>query len=87
VNADLSSSLGTSDGLDDEVVLFGTPADDIVTVSADSGAVVTQGLPATVRLSAADPTLDRLTVYALRGNDSVTASPDAASLIQLALFS
>jgi Ca2+-binding RTX toxin-like protein len=86
VNADLSSSLGTSDGLDDEVVLFGTPADDIVTVSADSGAVVAQGLPATVRLSAADPTLDRLTVYAMRGNDSVTASPDAASLIQLVLF-
>ncbi|HYU83782.1 MAG TPA: hypothetical protein VEK80_03165 [Kribbellaceae bacterium] len=86
VNADLSSSLGTSDGLDDEVVLFGTPADDTVTVFADSGAVVTQGLPATVRVSAADPTLDRLTVYALRGNDSVTASPDAASLIQLALF-
>jgi len=87
VNADLSNGLGTPDGLADEVVLFGTPSDDTVTVAADSGSVVAQGLPATVRISGADPTLDRLTVYALRGNDSVTASPDAESLIQLALFS
>jgi hypothetical protein len=86
VNADLSDSLGASDGLDDEIVLFGTPADDTVTVTGDSGAVVARGLPATVRISGADPTLDLLTVYALRGNDSVTASPEAGSLIQLALF-
>jgi Ca2+-binding RTX toxin-like protein len=87
VNTDLSSFSGTPDGSNDEVVLFGTTSDDTVTVGADSGSVVAQGLPATVRISGADSTLDQLTVYALRGNDSVTASPDAAALIQLALFS
>ena len=87
VNADLSSADGTPDATNDNVVLFGTPADDHVSVAADSGAVVASGLPATVRISGADPALDELTVYALRGNDTVTASSQAASLIQLALFS
>lgn len=86
VNADLSDALGAPDGLGDEVVLFGTPGDDTVTVTGDNGAVVAGGLPAAVRISGTDPALDRLTVYALRGNDSVTASPEAASLIQLSLF-
>jgi hypothetical protein len=86
VNADLSDALGTSDGLDDEVVLFGTPADDTVTVAGENGTVLAQGLPATVRISGTDPALDELTVYAMRGNDSVTASPDAALLVKLSLF-
>jgi Ca2+-binding RTX toxin-like protein len=87
VNADLSSAQGTSDGLADEVILFGTPANETVTVAGDSGTVVEDGLPARVRISGTDPGLDKLTIYGMRGNDSVTASPDAASLIQLALFS
>ena len=87
INADLSNAQGTPDGADDEVVLFGTPNDDTVTVSAESGAVVARGLPATVRISGTDPTLDWLRVYALRGNDAVTGSPDAGTLIQMELFS
>ena len=67
-------------------MLFGTPADDAVSVSADNGAVVAQGLHPSVRLSGTDPVLDRLTVYGMRGDDSVTASPEVASLVQLALF-
>jgi hypothetical protein len=86
VNVDLSASVGAADGLEDEVVLFGTPANDTVAVSADSGTVVAGGLPAAVRISGADPALDDLTVYGMRGDDSVTASPEAASLIVLALF-
>ena len=87
INADLSSAQGTPDGADDEVVLFGTPNDDTVTVSAESGAVVTSGLAATVRISGTDPTLDWLRVYALRGNDVVTGSPDSGTLIRMELFS
>lgn len=87
VNADLADGLGAPDSQADEVVLFGTPTDDTVTVAGDNGTVLARGLPAAVRISAADPSLDELTVYGMRGNDSVTASPDAASLIQLALFS
>jgi hypothetical protein len=56
-------------------------------VAADNGAVTATGLHPTVRVSGADTTLDQLTVYGMRGDDSVSASPDAASLIQLALFS
>jgi Ca2+-binding RTX toxin-like protein len=86
VDADLTDASGSADGQADEVVLFGTPSGDQVTVAADNGAVVAQGLHPTVRVSGTDPSLDRLTVYGMRGDDSVTASPDAASLIQLALF-
>lgn len=86
VNADLSNGQGTSDGTADEVVLFGTPSDDVVTVTGDNATVAADGLPAQVHISGTDPTLDELTVYGMRGTDSVTASPDAASLIQLALF-
>ena len=87
VNTDLSNAQGIPDGADDEVVLFGTPNDDTVTMSAESGAVVARGLAATVRISGTDPTLDWLRVYALRGNDVVTRSPDAGTLIQMELFS
>jgi hypothetical protein len=87
VDANLSSAQGTPDGADDEVVMFGTPGDDTVTVTAESGAVVTRGLAATVRISGTDPTLDWLRVYALRGNDVVTRTPEAGSLIQMELFS
>jgi hypothetical protein len=42
-------------------------------------------LPANIRVAHADPTLDRLTVHGLEGNDEITATPGAASLVLLNL--
>ena len=67
------------------MVVNGTAGDDIVTVVDSGPDVVVQGLLATVRISNAAPASDRLTVNGLAGNDSVTATPAAGTLIVLDL--
>ena len=43
-------------------------------MSDDASAVVVGGLPVTVRVTAADPLLDRLAVHGLAGADTITAT-------------
>jgi hypothetical protein len=86
VRTDLAGFDGTADGVGDEVIVHGTASDDAIHVADDGAAVVVEGLAATVRLSHADPAIDRLTVNGLDGTDSVTATPAAAALIQLNLL-
>ena len=84
VNTDLAAAGGpTADSTSDHVIVNGTASDDAIDVMDDGSAVVIGGLAATVRLAYADPALDRLTVNGLDGNDTVTATPAAASLILL----
>ena len=84
VNTDLAAAGGpTADSVSDYVIVNGTASDDAIDVMDDGSAVVIGGLAATVRLAHADPTLDRLTVNGLDGNDTVTSTPAAASLILL----
>lgn len=67
------------------MVVNGTAGDDTITVVDSGPDVVVQGLAATVRISRAAPATDRLTVNGLAGNDSVTATPAAGTLIGLDL--
>jgi len=87
VHTDLAAIGGTAgDSVGDEVIVNGTASDDAISVVDEGSAVVVGGLASTVRLTHADPTLDRLTVNGLDGNDSVTATPVAAALILLNLL-
>lgn len=77
--------IGTDDGLTDEVIVNGTAGDNVIAVVDESADVVAEGLAATIRIAHADPTLDRLTVNGLEGNDEITATPGAGALILLNL--
>ena len=76
LNADLEATLGAgvSDGLRDTVVVNGTNGDDAVVISGANGAATVAGLAASIQVTAADPTLDQLTVNTLGGNDDVDAT-------------
>ena len=87
LTADLSASLGGSDGVTDQVAVNGTAGADAVSVVGDGSSVVVQGLPAAVRVTGADPTLDHLAVNGGAGDDTITATPAAAALILLDLIS
>jgi RTX calcium-binding nonapeptide repeat (4 copies) len=83
IDTNLAASGGAPDGIADEVIVDGTPADDQISVVDDGPAVLVQGLSADVRVTGSDPTLDRLTVMGLEGNDVITASPASGALILL----
>ena len=85
VNANLGGFDGLADATADVVIVNGTPGDDTVSVVGVGTAVEARGLPATVRITGADPTFDRLTVNGLAGNDTITPTADAAALILLDL--
>jgi hypothetical protein len=86
VRADLGSSTGAPDALTDDVVVDGTGGDDAISVVDEGQAVRVDGLSATVRVTKTDPTLDRLTVRGLAGDDSITATPGAHALMLLDLL-
>jgi hypothetical protein len=85
ITTDLAASTGVSDGVVDQVIVSGTSGDDQIAVVDDGAAVVVQGLSATVRITGADPTLDRLRLLGAGGVDTITATPAASSLIVLEL--
>ena len=85
INTDLGAFGGTTDGLFDEVIVNGTAGDDTVAVVDDGPAVVVQGLAGVLRVTGGDPTLDRLTVNGLEGDDAITATPAAGTLLLLNL--
>jgi Ca2+-binding RTX toxin-like protein len=86
VNVNLAAVLGgaTGDAQHDNVELIGTGLNDTVTVTASAGTVTATGLPALVRIGAAEAT-DDLFVLASGGNDKVTAGTLAAGVMRLSL--
>jgi Ca2+-binding RTX toxin-like protein len=85
VRADLSASGGGDDGAPDSVVVNGTNADDVVTVTGAGPNAQVTGLPAAVSVSGASATNDRLTVNGLAGDDVIDASGVTAGSIPLTL--
>ncbi len=86
VVVDLSASTGTGDGQVDTVVVNGTETNDIITVSGSMTNVEVAGLSATVTTVGAEPTLDKLIINALDGDDRVNASAVEAGAIPLILI-
>ena len=85
VNANLGGFDGLADASADTVIVNGTPGNDAVSIVGVGTAVEARGLPATVRITTTDPTLDLLTVNGLAGNDTITPTAEAAALILLNL--
>jgi Ca2+-binding RTX toxin-like protein len=86
VNVSLAAVIGgtTGDGAADSVVVNGTAAaDNIVVADMLNGGVKVGGLPALVKITAQDPTLDTLTVNAGGDDDVVDASALDAGFISL----
>jgi Ca2+-binding RTX toxin-like protein len=85
VQADLAASGGGDDGAPDNVLVNGTNADDVVTVTGAGPNAQVAGLSAAVSVSGASATIDRLTVNSLGGDDVIDASGVAAGSIPLTL--
>ncbi len=85
VNVDLAAAIAgdASDAAADTVTVNGTAGKDVVSATADGGAVDVDGLAASVRVAHADPSLDLLVVDSGAGDDDVTVDPGAAVLIQV----
>jgi Ca2+-binding RTX toxin-like protein len=75
VAIDLAGTPGgsTGDGAQDTIVINGTGADDVITVSAANGVVTVSGLAETVTIANFEPT-DRLVINGLGGDDVINAS-------------
>ena len=85
VDADLRGPNGGGDGLTDSVTVNATNGDDTFGVAGDTGGVRVFGLHTVVNIFSQDPALDRLTVNALGGADSVNAASLKADSIILAI--
>jgi Ca2+-binding RTX toxin-like protein len=87
VNVDESNPAGsgTGDGQPDQVIVEGTPGNDLIIASGRNGAARVSGLAATVTVTGAEAANDTLTIDALDGNDRVNASALAASAGKLAI--
>ncbi|MFL6971789.1 MAG: beta strand repeat-containing protein, partial [Xanthobacteraceae bacterium] len=84
VNIDLGAAGGSGDGQVDRVIVNGTAAGDVVTVSASGGVIHVTGLAAAVDISHAEPG-DVLTINGLAGADVINASALAAGSLTLSL--
>jgi Ca2+-binding RTX toxin-like protein len=85
VGIDLRGPEGGGDGQADSITINGTPAADTVNVGGDTGGLLITGLPATVTVFQQDPTLDRLTINGLGGNDVIDARSLKADSVLLTL--
>jgi Ca2+-binding RTX toxin-like protein len=85
LQADLAANGGGDDGASDNVVVNGTSADDVVTVTGNGQSAQVAGLSALVSVSGASAANDRLTVNSLGGDDVIDASGVAAGSIPLTL--
>ncbi len=86
IGIDLSGHTpGTGDGQADTVVVNGTQANDVITVSGSAAATEVVGLAAAVTIVGAEPGLDRLEVNALGGADTIDAAAVDGGGIQLTL--
>jgi Ca2+-binding RTX toxin-like protein len=78
---DLSGFDGQGDGAADTVIVNGTANRDRVKVTRSGSQVLTAGLPALTRIAGSEPTLDRLAINTLGGDDDVAVAPDVSDLI------
>jgi Ca2+-binding RTX toxin-like protein len=87
VNVDLAGTLGgsTGDAQPDVITVNGTQNADIITLSANAGAVDVSGLAALVRITRSEPASDLLVVNGLGGADVITPGPGVSALIMLDL--
>lgn len=83
VNANLTGSSGTPDGIADSVFVSGTGLDDTVQVVGDAGTVGVFGLHTTVHIENAEIGFDGLTVSTYAGDDVVHAAALSATGINL----
>jgi Ca2+-binding RTX toxin-like protein len=81
VDVDLSGSLGGGDGAPDTVVVNGTDARDVVSVTRSGSQASVAGLAATTQVTGSEPALDTLLVRTLDGNDDVSIAPGVSDLI------
>ncbi len=83
VAIDLSGTPGSGigDGQADTVVINGTAGSDNITLTESNGVVTVSGLPETVTISGFDPTLDRIVINGLGGDDVINASGLAANVL------
>jgi Ca2+-binding RTX toxin-like protein len=88
VDIDLAAALGgsASDGVADTVTVEGTKADDTIAVDANDAAVEVSGLAPFVRITHADPALDRLVINAESGDDVVSLDPALPGLILVSVL-
>jgi Ca2+-binding RTX toxin-like protein len=80
VDWDLRGPSGADDAAADNVVVDGTPGDDVEVVSAAGPNAQVNGLQAVVQVTGAGIATDRLTVKGLAGNDVLDATSAAGSL-------
>jgi Ca2+-binding RTX toxin-like protein len=81
INLESAPGSGVGDGAADTVVVNGTSGNDVIAVSGGASGVAVTGLHAQVHIVGAEPTMDRLNIFALAGDDVVTASTLPAGLI------
>jgi hypothetical protein len=83
LSVDLAAASG--DGAADRVVVNGTTGDDDVTLRGGPGALNVTGLIPSLAVTNAEPSLDRLTLNAFAGNDTIDASAVALGAVALTL--
>lgn len=83
VDVDLAGALGgsTADGKGDTVAVNGTKGDDTIVARANGSTVEVSGLAALVRITHADPTMDKLVIDPVTGVDNVSIDPALGGLI------
>ena len=83
VDIDLAATVGgsASDGVADTVTVLGTNGNDTIQASALGATAEVTGLAATVRVTHADPELDKLVLDTLDGVDDVSVDPDLDDVI------
>jgi Ca2+-binding RTX toxin-like protein len=74
--------MGGPDGAADSIVIDGTDAADTVTIGVEGGAIVIEGLAATIRILGAEAGLDQFLFRGFGGGDVV----DASGLVGIGLF-
>ena len=85
VNVALAAVTGGGDGAADNVFLFGTNGNDVVSVTGGPAGVAAAGLFAALDVTGAEAANDRLTVSGLAGNDAIDASGVAVGAMLLTL--
>lgn len=87
VNINLSKSPATKagDGQADRVIVNGTNGDDAIAILSTGLTAQVFGLIASVQITGAEPTLDRLQVNGLGGNDVIDASGLTGNFIQIGI--
>lgn len=87
VAVDLAASLGgvTPDGAADTVIVNATGGNDTVVITGSSGIASATGLASSLTVAHADPSLDRLILNLLAGDDVCDASGLVSGVIQLTI--